>query len=92
MVALRSLVPLDGDALLDAARNTSGVVTVEEAYTCGLGGAVAEFLAERQPTRMRMVGLQGFAPTGSVEHIHERSGITPAGIATACLELVGADR
>lgn len=92
VVALRSLVPLDGDALLDAARTTSGVVTVEEAYTCGLGGAVAEFLAERQPTRMRMVGLQGFAPTGSVEHIHERSGITPAGIATACLELVGADR
>lgn len=90
VVAMSSLVPLDGEALLDAARSTAGVVTVEEAYTCGLGGAVAEFLAERLPARMRMVGLQGFAPTGSVEHIHEISGVTAAGISAACLDLVGA--
>lgn len=90
VVAMSSLAPLDGEALLDAARTTAGVVTVEEAYTCGLGGAVAEFLAERIPTRMRMVGLRGFAPTGSVEHIHESSGVTAAGISAACRELVGA--
>lgn len=91
VVGMTSLAPLDGDALLDAARTTAGIVTVEEAYTCGLGGAVAEFLAERAPTRMRMIGLRGFAPTGSVEHIHERSGITVAGISAACLDLLGAD-
>lgn len=92
VVALNSLVPLDCDALLDAARTTRGVVTVEEAYACGLGGAVAEFLSERMPTRMRMLGLRGFAPTGSVEHIHERSGVTAAGIVGACLELTGASQ
>ena len=85
-------MPLDCDALLDAARTTRGVVTVEEAYACGLGGAVAEFLSERMPTRMRMLGLRGFAPTGSVEHIHERSGVTAAGIVGACLELTGASQ
>jgi len=37
-----------------------------------------------------MVGLQGFAPTGSVEHIHEISGVTAAGISAACLDIVGA--
>lgn len=91
VVAMSSLTSLDRDVLLDAARKTGGVVTVEEAYTCGLGGAVAEFLAEQAPTRMRMIGLQGFAPTGSVEHIHERSGVTVAGISAACLDLVGVD-
>jgi transketolase len=87
---LRSLAPLDHAALLDAARTTGGIVTVEEAYTCGLGGAVAEFLAQSAPTPMRMLGLRGFAPTGSVEHIHADSGVTAAGIAQAAREIVGA--
>lgn len=89
VLAVTSLAPLDEDALVEAARGTSGVVTVEEAYTCGLGGAVAELLARRLPTSMRMLGLRGFAPTGSVEHIHERSGVTAAAIASACVELLG---
>lgn len=90
VLAMGSLVPLDRDAVLEAARTTAGIVTVEESYTSGLGGAVAELLAERLPTRMRMLGLQGFAPTGSVEHIHERAGVTTEGILTACRQLVDA--
>jgi transketolase len=89
VLAVSSLAPLDEDALVEAARATLGVVTVEEAYACGLGGAVAELLARRNPTPMRMLGLRGFAPTGSVEHIHERAGVTAAGISAACLDLVG---
>jgi transketolase len=92
VLAVSSLQPLDEEALVEAARATGGIVTVEEAYTCGLGGAVAELLAQRLPTPMRMLGMRGFAPTGSVEHIHERSGVTAAGISAACLELVGDTR
>jgi transketolase len=92
VLAVSSLQPLDQEALVEAARATGGMVTVEEAYTCGLGGAVAELLAQRLPTPMRMLGMRGFAPTGSVEHIHERSGVTAAGISAACLELVGDTR
>jgi len=92
VLAVGSLHPLDQEALVEAARATGGIVTVEEAYTCGLGGAVAELLAQRLPTPMRMLGMRGFAPTGSVEHIHERSGVTAAGISAACLELVGDTR
>lgn len=48
VLVMSSLVPLDTGALLAAARDTAGIVTVEEAYTCGLGGAAAEFLADRK--------------------------------------------
>ena len=88
VLVMSSLVPLDTEALLAAARDTAGIVTVEEAYTCGLGGAVAEFLAQRCPVPMRMLGLRGFAPTGSVEYILEDSGVTADQIASACTELV----
>lgn len=88
VLVMSSLVPLDDGALLAAARDTAGIVTVEEAYTCGLGGAVAELLAQRCPVPMRMLGLRGFAPTGSVEYILEDAGVTADQIAAACTELV----
>jgi len=88
VLVMSSLVPLDSEALLAAAQDTAGIVTVEEAYTCGLGGAVAELLAQRRPVPMRMLGLRGFAPTGSVEYILEDSGVTADQIAAACTELV----
>jgi transketolase len=88
VLVMSSLVPLDSEALLAAAQDTAGIVTVEEAYTCGLGGAVAELLAQHRPVPMRMLGLRGFAPTGSVEYILEDSGVTADQIAAACTELV----
>ena len=46
VVNMSSMSPMDKDAVLDAARNTRGIVTAEEALTAGgLGGAVAEILA-----------------------------------------------
>ena len=54
--------------MLEAARETRGIVTVEEAIvTGGLGAAVASLVAQHQPVPMRILGVTGFAPTGSAE-------------------------
>jgi transketolase len=91
VLAMPTIKPLDGPALLAAARETAGIVTVEEALTSGLGGAVAEYLAPRHPTLMRFVGVPDtFAPTGSVGWLMDHFGISPAGIAAAALEVVAA--
>lgn len=83
--------PLDEEALVAAARETAGIVTAEEALTSGLGGAVAELLATRQPSRMRFVGVPDtFAPTGSVDWLMDHFGINAEGIATVARELVSA--
>jgi transketolase len=82
--------PLDTDALLAAARETAGIVTVEEALTSGLGGAVAELLVRHHPAPMRFVGVPDtFAPTGSAEWLLDHFGISAGGIASAARELVG---
>ncbi|TKR24031.1 transketolase family protein [Cellulomonas hominis] len=90
VLAVPTIKPLDEEALVAAARETRGVVTVEEALVSGLGGAVAELLARREPARMRMVGVQDqFAPTGSVEWLLDHFGINAEGIAGAARSLLG---
>jgi transketolase len=76
--------PLDEAAVLDAARETRGIVTVEEAVpTGGLGAAVAGLVAQHRPVPMRILGVDGFAPTGSTSFLLDHFGLNADGIATA---------
>ena len=54
-----TIKPLDVAAIVAAAERTGRVVTVEEGTVIGgLGGAVAEALAEHRPTRVHRIGLE----------------------------------
>lgn len=84
VINVSTIVPLDQQAILAAARDTAGIVVVEESVPRGgLGGAVAELCAEQHPTRMRLLGTDHFAPTGDVEFLFEHYGLTATGIADA---------
>jgi transketolase len=87
---MSTLKPLDREAIVDAARTTRGIVTAEEALAAGgLGGAVAEVLAQEHPAPMRILGVPDvFAPTGTAEFLLEYFGLTAAGIERAALELL----
>ena len=81
--------PLDAAAIIQAARETRGIVTVEEGLTTGLGGAVAEVVVRHHPVPMRFVGVPDtFAPTGSVEWLLEHFGVSATGIAATATELL----
>ena len=82
--------PIDREAIAAAARETGGIVTVEEHTTYGgLGGAVAEIVVTTHPVPMRILGFPGvFAPTGSAAWLFEHFGLTPAGIRDAALEVL----
>ena len=87
---MASVEPLDVRSVLDAARETSGIVTVEEAtVTGGLGAAVATVLAQQHPTRMRILGVPSeFAPTASTEYLLDYFGLNADGIINAVRELL----
>ena len=89
VVNMPTLKPLDEGLLLQVAE-TGAIVTVEEHLVVGgLGGAVAEFLAERRPTRMRMVGIRDtFTETGPYEPLLDRWGMGVADIVAACRRTV----
>ena len=63
MVHVPTIKPLDVAAIVGAAERTGRVITVEEHTVIGgLGGAVAETLAEHLPTRVDRIGLQDVYP------------------------------
>jgi transketolase len=80
VLGMHTVKPLDRDAVLQAARDTRLIVTIEEHTVIGgLGGAVAETLAEAgAATPLRRLGLQDvFAcMVGSHQDLRERYGIT----------------
>jgi transketolase len=80
--------PLDEATVLEAARETRGIVTVEEGIVSGgLGAAVASLVAQNQPVPMRILGIDGFAPTGSASYLLDHFGLNADGIAAAAHEL-----
>ena len=83
-----SVKPLDEAAIIAAARETGAIVTVEEAATQGgLGAAVAETVVRNAPVPMRMLGVTGFAPTGTAEFLFDHFGLNRDGVIAAALEL-----
>jgi transketolase len=86
---MATLRPLDVEAITRAATETQGIVTLEEASTCGgLGGAVAEAVATRHPAPMRILGFPGFAVTGPTDFLLRHYGLTPEGAAQAALDIL----
>jgi transketolase len=87
---MSSMAPMDRKAVIAAAKETRGIVTIEEASVYGgLGGTVAEIVADEYPVRVKRMGVPGvFAPTGSAEFLLEHFGLTAKGIETAAVELL----
>jgi transketolase len=85
VLSVHTLKPLDADTLCRAARETGGLVTIEEhTVDGGLGGAVAEMLLERGviPAVFRRIGLRaGFSSiVGSQQYLRTRYGMDAASI------------
>jgi transketolase len=82
--------PLDEELLLRSAGKTGHVVTVEDhSIAGGLGGAVAEVLAEVMPTPVKRLGVQGFGESGDARGLYAKHGLDPAGIAASVKKFLG---
>ena len=89
VISMPTVKPLDTAAVIRAARETAGIVTVEEATKAGgLGGAVAETVVAEHPTRVTILGFDEFQPTGSAGYLLDRAGMSPEGIAESARRLV----
>ncbi|HVQ44503.1 MAG TPA: transketolase C-terminal domain-containing protein [Candidatus Saccharimonadia bacterium] len=81
--------PLDTVTIVASARKTGAVLTVEEAQIAGgLGGAVAETLADHHPVPMTRIGmLDRFGESGVPSELLEHFGLSAANIAAKALDL-----
>ena len=90
LLSIPVVKPLDEDAVLAAARETGRIITVEEGTVKGgLGGAVAEFTADRCPVPVRRLGVPDeFAPTGSEVWLMDHWGVSAEGVIAAARGLM----
>ncbi len=74
VINIHTIKPLDADLIAASAKKTGKVVTVEEhSIIGGLGGAVAEALAEKAPTKMLRIGVNDtFGESGPAKALIEK--------------------
>jgi transketolase len=70
--------PIDEKAIVNSAKTTGKIITIEEhSVIGGLGSAVAEIIAEKQPAQLMRLGLRDtFAESGEPDELFEKYGIS----------------
>ena len=88
---MATLRPLDREAIVAAARETGAIVTAEEHLVhTGLGGQVAQVLAQEMPVPMEFVGMKDrYAESGRWDLLMEKYGLTASEIVGAVRRVVG---
>jgi transketolase len=87
---VHTLKPIDERAIVKAARETAGVVTVENhSVIGGLGSAVAEVLSELSPTPLKRIGFSDvFAESGDDEAVLVKMGLSVGNVVAAARKLL----
>lgn len=82
VINIHTIKPLDEELMIKAAQETGKIVTIEEhSVIGGLGGAVAELLSEKCPTKMLRIGVEDtFGESGPAVQLLEKYGLDAAGI------------
>jgi transketolase len=90
VVHVPTIKPLDSETILKSVRKTGCVVTAEEGQIAGgLGGAIAELLAEEHPALMRRIGMRDrFGESGEPNELLEYFGLDAKHIRLAAHHIV----
>lgn len=90
IINLHTIKPLAEKVIIDEAKKTGCIVTVEEHNVIGgMGSAVAEVLSQHHPVPMKIVGVQDrFGGSGQVEELYQYLGLTPEKIVASVHEVM----
>ncbi|MBS3972721.1 MAG: transketolase family protein [Erysipelotrichia bacterium] len=88
VVNMATIKPLDKNLVVELAKTHKGLVTCEEHNILGgLGGAVAEVLAQEHPTKMMMIGVNDtFGESGTPGALLKKYGLSADTIKERVLE------
>ena len=82
VINIHTIKPLDEELILDAAKETGKVVTIEEhSIIGGLGSAVCDLLSEKLPTKVLRIGVEDeFGESGPATELIKKYGLDAQGI------------
>jgi len=89
VVNIHTIQPIDKELLIEYAKKTGAVLTVEEhSIYGGLGSAVTEVLACECPVPVSIMGMTGFAESGALDQLLEKYGYSAENIAKRAKEVM----
>jgi transketolase len=90
VIDMHTVKPIDEELIARVARETGAIMTAEDHNIMGgLGGAVAEILAENYPVLMRRVGVNDvFGESGETDELMVKYGLTADHIAQKVKDLI----
>lgn len=82
IIDMHTIKPLDRELVLQAARETKRIVTVEEhSVIGGLGSAVCDLLSGELPTPVQTIGIEDvYTESGPANELIEKYGLDGAGV------------
>jgi transketolase len=92
LIHVHTLKPIDTEMLVESAKKTGCVLTVEDhSIIGGLAGAAAELYARSFPVGITMIGVQDlYGESGEIEQLYEKHGLTTDQIAKRIRDAVRA--
>ena len=90
VINMSTLKPFDKKTTLEFARNTRGIISIEDhSVFGGLGSSIAEFLSQVHPTRMKIMGVENqFGRSGTAEELYGFYGLTPERIVEEAIKIL----
>jgi transketolase len=90
VVNMSSIKPIDEEAIINAAKETDCIITIDNHNIYGgMGSAVAEVVGEKCPTRVKRIGVRDvFGRSGSDESMKEKFGLRAEDIFAQIVEFL----
>ena len=90
VINMATIKPIDENLLILAAEETGAIVTAEDhSVLGGLGGAVAEVLAQHKPCPIEFIGVRDvFGESGEPEELSQKYGLTSGYIVQAAKKVI----
>ncbi|AJH02033.1 transketolase [Clostridium beijerinckii] len=90
VLSMHTIKPLDEDAIVKAAKETKGIITVEEhSIYGGLGAAISEVVCQTVPTKMKILAIADETPvTGNTKEVFNYYGLTAENLVKVAEEIL----
>lgn len=91
VISMHTIKPLDEEIIVKAAKETKGIITVEEhSIYGGLGAAVSEVVCQKALVKMKIIGIPDEAPiTGNSKEVFNYYGLTCDNLVKVAQEMLG---
>ncbi|OPX48192.1 transketolase family protein [Clostridium thermobutyricum] len=90
VINISTIKPIDEEIIIKAAKETKGIVTVEEhSIIGGLGDRVSSVVCDNHPTKVKKIGVKDvFGESGNPDELLEKHGLTVSNIIEKVKELL----